>query len=370
MNPAQKLIEHGQSVWYDNISRELLKSGELQRLVKEWGVRGITSNPAIFEAALSKGSDYDEQINSLKGTAGDTASKFEELAVTDIAKAADLLLPIYEESGGTDGFVSIEVSPRLARDTEGTIEEAKRLHGRLNRPNVMIKIPGTKEGIPAIQECLEAGISINITLLFSAENYVEVANTYCKALRARVAKGEPVDKIRSVASFFVSRVDVLVDSKLNEIVEAGGENAEKAKKLLGEFGIANSKVAYQRYVELFESEAFADLKAAGAAVQRPLWASTGVKNPELKDTTYVEALIGPETVNTLPHATLEAFADHGEAARTIDAGVAEAMEVEAKLKEIGVDVPACLEQLQQEGVDKFVKAFDSLNAALEAKLSS
>ncbi|MCL4168675.1 UNVERIFIED_CONTAM: hypothetical protein GTU68_032531, partial [Idotea baltica] len=258
-----------------------------------------------------------------------------------------------------DGFVSIEVSPRLARDTAGTIEEAKRLHARLNRPNVMIKIPGTKEGLPAIQECLEAGISINITLLFSVENYVEVANTYCKALRARVAKG-----------FFVSRVDVIIDSKLKEIIEAGGENAEKAKGLLGALGIANSQVAYQRYLELFESEAFADLKAAGAAVQRPLWASTSVKNPDTKDTAYVEALVGPETVNTLPHNTLAAFADHGEVARTIDKDVAEAMKVEASLKEIGVDVAACLEQLQQEGVEKFVQAFDSLNAALEAKLSS
>ena len=369
MNPAQKLIEHGQSVWYDNISREIIGNGDLKRLISEWGVRGVTSNPAIFEKALSSGTAYDKQISELRVKDGTTESKFEELAVADITEACDIFRPVYDESNGTDGFVSIEVSPTLARDTNGSLEEARRLHSRIERPNVMIKIPGTPEGIPAIKACLEEGISINITLLFSVEDYVEVANTYCAALKNRVAKGQPVDKIRSVASFFVSRVDSIIDSKLKEIADANPEKAEKAKSLMHKFGIANSRVAYQRYKEIFETDSFAELKNAGAAVQRPLWASTSTKDPSLKDTLYVEELIGPETVNTMPHDTLEAFVDHGEVADTIEKNLDQAMKLESELTEIGVDVKACLEQLQVEGVDKFAKAFESLNTALEEELS-
>lgn len=367
-NPAQKLIGLGQSVWYDNISREIIENGDLKRLISEWGVRGLTSNPTIFDAALSKGSAYDKQIQELKPKNLSTDALFDELALQDIAAAADLLRPVYDQSQGTDGFVSIEVSPLLARDTAATLAEAKRLNARLERPNIMIKIPGTKEGLPAVRACLEDGINVNITLLFSLDNYTEVAKVYCEALRARHKRGFAVDKIRSVASFFVSRVDTIIDESLKKIAASDSTLASQAETLKGKFGIANCKIVYKRFQEIFHSAAFSDLRAAGAAVQRPLWASTSTKNPAFRDVIYVEQLIGPDTVNTMPHVTLAAFVDHGELAETITSGVEEAEKVLKDLLNIGVKVDACLEQLQIEGVDKFSQSFVALNNTLKSKL--
>ncbi len=369
LNPAQKLINFGQSVWYDNISREIIKNGELARLIREWGVRGITSNPTIFDQAISKGTAYNEQIASLKNKNLSIDEMFIQIALQDISEAADMLRPIYEESRGTDGFVSIEVSPLLARDTAGTIKEAHRLFKELARPNIMVKVPGTKEGIPAIAALLEEGINVNITLLFSVENYVEVAHTYIEALTRRAKKGLPVDKVRSVASFFVSRVDTLLDEKLQKIISSGEpKKAEQAKALLGKFGVANSKVAYERFERIFEGDTFVELKKKGAAVQRPLWASTGVKNPAYRDVMYVEELIDKDTVNTMPHATLQAFVEHGNVSATIHRGMKEAEQMKAELEALGVDVAGALVQLQEEGVKKFADSFISLNKAIEKKV--
>lgn len=355
-NPATELIKLGQSIWYDNISRELLDNGDLKRIISEWGVRGLTSNPTIFDKAISEGTFYDSSIEKLKGASSHEV--FEALAVEDIGAAADLLAPLYEESNGDDGFVSIEVSPLLAADTKGSITEAKRLYQKLERPNVMIKIPGTPEGLPAVRALLEEGISVNITLLFSVGNYEEVAKTYIEALRARDAKGLAVDKVRSVASFFVSRVDAKVDAKLEELGN---------KELQGKFGIANSRAAYHRFQELFAD--FGDLAAKGAKPQRPLWASTSTKNPEYRDVLYVEELIGDQTVNTVPHSTLEAFVDHGNVAETISKDIEESLAMQSKLEGLGVNVSQILDDLQTEGVKKFSDSFEQLNASIEKRLA-
>jgi len=369
-NPAQQLIEFGQSVWYDNISRDMLDNGDLKRLIDNFGVRGLTSNPTIFENAINKSSVYDSTIAKFKGKNASTDQVFEEIAIEDIARAADLLLPVFNESNGDDGFVSIEVSPLLAGDTSGTVTEALRLSKRLNRPNIMIKVPGTAEGIPAVRQLLEEGISVNITLLFGVDDYVKVAKTYCEALRARVKAGKPVDKIRSVASFFVSRVDSVIDKSLEQVIAKASSpaQAEEAKSLIGKFGIDNCRVAYQKFLEIFNEKNFGDLKAKGAAVQRPLWASTSTKNPAYRDVIYVEQLIGADTVNTMPPATLDAFADHGELAETITRDVQNALTTEGRLIALGIDVKQEIKNLQLDGVKKFSDSFVSLNKAIEKKL--
>ena len=340
-------------------------------MIENWGVRGLTSNPTIFDNAISSSDIYDEAISRLKAQNLPTEKLFEELAIDDIGEAADLLLPVYEESGGNDGFVSIEVSPLLARDTQATIDQALSLSSRLSRPNIMVKVPGTDEGIPAVRALLEEGVNINITLLFSVENYVAVANTYCEAMRARLKKGLPVEKIRSVASFFVSRVDTAVDKQLNSFIEGqtDAQRAEEARALLGQFGIANSRVAYSRYREIFEGPGFDDLKSAGVAAQRPLWASTSVKNPEYPELMYIEQLIGQNTVNTMPHHTLEAFVDHGRVQETIFDDLPAALEMSKTLASYGVDTNAVLAQLQVEGVKKFSDSFVALNETIKQKLS-
>lgn len=370
-NPAQKLHQLGQSVWYDNISRDLLINGELKRMVLNWGVRGVTSNPTIFEKAIGSSDIYDSTIAKLSAKKFKTDQIFEELALEDIGEAADVLRPIYDESGGDDGFVSIEVSPLLARDTRKTVEEALRLNERLNRPNIMVKVPGTPEGLPAVRELLERGLNINITLLFSVPNYEAVAKAYCEALSARVSKKLPVDRIRSVASFFVSRVDTSVDDTIQKLIsKAGGDHVrvESLKALLGRYGIANSKLAYARFQDIFCGEAFASLKAAGAVAQRPLWASTGVKNPAYRDVMYVEELIGDETVNTMPPATLEAFVDHGVASSTITQGMSDARALDSRLRSEGIDIEGILNDLQVDGVKKFSESFESLNKTLSKKM--
>lgn len=369
-NPLSQLHPLGTSVWYDNIDRSMLESGDLADLVKNYSVRGLTSNPTIFDKAIGGSEVYDKSIAAMHADGLAPGQIFEGLAVEDIGRAADLLQPVYNTSSGDDGFVSIEVNPLLASKTEETINEAVRLYERLDRPNVMIKIPGTDEGLPAVKACLERGININITLLFSVENYIQVARAYCDALRTRVSRGESVKNIRSVASFFVSRVDSAVDERLDEIAKAEPAKANAAKSLRGKFGIANSRLAYEQFQKIFLGDDFADLRAAGAAVQRPLWASTSTKNPEYRDVMYVEELIGPHTVNTMPHKTLEAFADHGRAARTLHDTFQAEHALRDELLELGVDLDAILEQLQVDGVRLFSESFAALQQTIKQQLSA
>jgi transaldolase/glucose-6-phosphate isomerase len=370
-NPLQQLHDVGQSIWLDYIRRSLITTGELDRMIREDAISGITSNPSIFEKAIGGSSDYDEALNKMiradgKKSAGDL---FEALAVEDIQAACDKLRPVYDSTRGLDGYVSIEVSPHLVHDTAGTIAEAKRLHDEVNRPNVLVKIPGTDEGLPAIEQCLAEGISINITLIFSLDYYEKVANAYLNALEKRVAAGQPIDKIASVASFFVSRVDTLVDKQLDEKIKtANGAEKAKLENLRGKAANANAKLAYQKYLELFEQgERFAKLKAKGAMVQRCLWASTSTKNPAYRDVIYVEELIGPATVNTMPTQTIEAFKDHGKVAITLTEGIAEARQVLQDLEKAGISYKAVTDQLEDEGGKLFADAFDNLMKTLDEK---
>ncbi|HEV2130405.1 MAG TPA: transaldolase, partial [Longimicrobiaceae bacterium] len=335
-------------------------------------VRGVTSNPAIFEQAIAQSDDYDDALERLVAEGRDATEVYEILAIEDIQSAADILRPVYDESQGTDGFVSLEVSPELANDTEGTLEEARRLWQTVERPNVMIKVPGTDAGIPAVEQLLFEGLNVNITLLFSLEGYERVMEAYLRGLERRAEAGEPVHGIASVASFFVSRVDTAVDAQLEKLLEQtqDEERRKKIRSLFGKAAIANAKLAYQRFQEkICESERFARLRDKGAHVQRPLWASTSTKNPEYRDVIYVEELIGPDTVNTMPLKTLQAFADHGEARRTVDADVEQARADLAALAELGIDLDRVTTQVQEEGVEKFVTPFRSLLQSIEEKLT-
>jgi transaldolase len=372
-NPLQQLHDVGQSIWLDYIRRSLITTGELDRMIAEDAITGITSNPSIFEKAIGGSTDYDEALNKLirvdgKKSAGEL---FEALAVEDIQMACDKLRPIYDRTNGRDGYVSIEVSPHLVHDTKGSIAEAHRLHDEVNRPNVFVKIPGTDEGLPAIEQCLTEGISINITLIFSLDYYEKVANAYLNALEKRVAAGQPIDRLASVASFFVSRVDTLVDKLLEEKIKtASGAEKEKLTNLLGKTAVANAKLAYQKYLEIFhQGERFARLKEKGAMVQRCLWASTSTKNPKYSDVLYVEDLIGPETVNTMPTQTIEAFKDHGKVANTLTQGIDEARRILRELEEVGISYKAVTDQLEDEGGKLFSQAFDSLMKTLDEKRS-
>src|SRR5690606_16951082 len=358
-SPLQELTRLGQSVWLDYIRRGILDNGELERLIRESSVRGVTSNPAIFEQAIARSDDYDDELEMLAAEGAEALEVYETLAIADIQRAADLFRGIYDETGGTDGFVSLEVSPELAHDTEGTIAEARRLWSMVDRPNVMIKVPGTDEGLPAIEQLLAEGLNINITLLFSLEGYERVMEAYLAALERRASAGQPLDRIASVASFFVSRVDTAVDKLLEAKAANATSDEERAhiRSLLGRGAIANAKLAYRRFQEIFGSPRFGALREKGAQVQRPLWASTSTKNPEYSDVLYVEELIGPDTVNTMPLATLEAFADHGIAQRTVDQDIEGARRVISQLEELGIDFAGVTHQLQVEGVEKFVEPF-------------
>ncbi|MPZ77598.1 MAG: bifunctional transaldolase/phosoglucose isomerase [Deltaproteobacteria bacterium] len=363
MNPLRELLNEDQSVWLDYISRQLIRGGELKRLVDEDGLHGVTSNPTIFDKAIGGSTDYDDTLREM--LANDpkipVGQLYERVAIEDIQTAADVLRPVYEETGGADGYVSLEVSPHLAHDTQGTIAEAKRLRGAVDRPNLMIKVPATPEGIPAVEELIAGGVNVNITLMFSMSHYEAVANAYRKGLERCP---EPA-KVASVASFFVSRVDTMVDKALQDI------GTEEAKSLLGKIAIANSKIVYQRFREIFHGEGFVALRQRGARVQRPLWASTGTKNPAYSDILYVENLIGRETVNTLPVETLNAFRDHGQVpGQTVREGIDEAAAALAGLQTVGIDLNAIAEKLQQDGVAAFAKSFDSLMATLEKKRDS
>jgi transaldolase len=359
--PAVRAAELGQSMWYDNISRDLLDGGELARLVRDAGVRGVTSNPTIFQKAMTTSAAYAQEFERLAASGRSAAEIYEALAVSDIQRGADVLRPVYDASEGRDGFISLEVSPSLAHDTAGTLAEAKRLWAAVDRPNLMIKIPATAEGVPAVRAAIAAGINVNITLIFAVSSHAKVIDAFMAGLEDRVNAGKPVDRVASVASFFVSRVDTSIDKSL----EAKG--SPEALALRGKAAIANAKLAYELFEREFGSPRFAKLRAKGAQVQRPLWASTSTKNPSYKDTIYVDALIGPHTVNTLPPATLSAFNDHGVVAVTIKDGLAEAKSQLAAIEAQGVSVERVCAELLKDGVASFAKSFTDLLGAVESR---
>ena len=368
-NPLLQLHALGQSIWLDQMSRSLLTTGGLKRLIDEDGLRGVTSNPTIFQKAISGSQDYAEQLEKLARGGSNVSQIYEEIVLQDIGNGADMLRSVYDANDGADGFISLEVSPLLANDTKATIEEAKKLFAHLNRPNVMIKVPGTPAGLPAVEELLFSGLNINITLIFAVDVYEQVAEAYIKGLERRVAAGLPVDRIASVASFFVSRIDGMVDKQLGQLAEKATDDQQKQRinALMGKAAIANAKVAYESFKRIFGSDRFAKLKEKGARVQRPLWASTSTKNPAYPDTMYLDTLIGADTVNTVPPATLDAFRDHGTAKPTLDAGIEEAHQVFDELKAVGVDMTAVTTKLTEEGVASFSESFDELFEVIEAR---
>ena len=366
-NPLVQIQDFGQSIWLDFIRRGMLICGELKQLIEEDGLRGVTSNPAIFEKAISGSKDYLAAVGSLALEGKKSEEIYEALAIEDVQQAADDFRAVFDEADGRHGFVSLEVSPLLARDTSGTINEARRLWAALNRPNVFIKVPATKEGLPAIQQLISEGINVNVTLLFGLERYRAVADAYIAGLEKRAAGGMPIDRIASVASFFLSRIDLLVDPLLEETMKQGGKQAEMAASLRGEVAIASAKIAYQIYNEVFSDERFQKLAAKGARPQPVLWASTSTKNPSYSDVKYVEALIGQDTINTLPMETLDAYRDHGDPAARLEQGVDTARKVLDMLPEVGIDLMKVTQQLVDEGIEKFVQPFDRLITALEEK---
>jgi len=369
MNNLLKLIDYGQSYWMDDLTRGMIVRGELKRRVTEQGLRGITSNPTIFNKAISKSSDYDEQIRQLVEDQRGVPEIYEALVVKDIQDACDILRPVYEQSDGVDGFVSLEVSPYLAHDTQGTIKEANRLCQAVGRANCFIKIPGTEAGIPAIEECLYQGLNINITLLFSVQSYEAVAYAYIRALERRRAEGKPVKQLASVASFFLSRIDTLTDQLLGHRIVASAESGDAGpERLLGKAAVVSAELAYASFKRIFSGARWQKLTDLGARVQRPLWASTSTKDPLYRDLKYVEPLIGPHTVNTMPEQTIAAFADHGVLeANTIEKGVEEARQIVSALERVGVSLDFVTRQLVNEGIQKFIEPYDMLMRALAVK---
>lgn len=364
---------YGQSIWMDNLSRSIIESGELKQLIESFGVHGITSNPAIFEKAIAGNAIYDADIE-----AGIKANKsvdeiYEDLVFDDIRNACDILKPIYDQTNGLDGYVSIEVPPTIAKDTESTINEARRYYQAIGRENVMIKIPGTPEGLPAFEQVISEGINVNVTLLFSIQSYVDTAWAYVRGLEKRVEKGEDISKIASVASFFLSRIDSKIDDAIDAKLQAGVDQIEieaKLKAVKGKVAIANAKIAYQKFKEVIQSDRWKALSAKGASVQRLLWASTSTKNPEYSDVMYVDELIGPNTVNTLPPNTIEACADHCSPDNRIETDVDQAYQLIENLKDpdIAIDLDQVMDELLEEGIDKFVQPFDSLMSSLDHKV--
>jgi transaldolase/glucose-6-phosphate isomerase len=346
------------------MTRSLVSQGTLKRMIEEDGLRGLTSNPTIFEKAISGSKDYEDALRELVSKGTGLAEIYDALVVGDIASAADVFRPVYESTNGQDGFVSIEVSPLLALDTAGTVKEARRLHDKLARPNVLIKVPATPEGLPAFQQLISEGISVNVTLIFSVEVYAQVVESYLKGLESRLAKGGALDRIASVASFFVSRIDSAVDKMLEEIARAG---KPEAAELAGKTAIANAKLAYEKFQQLFKGARWQKLAAAGAQVQRPLWASTGTKNPQYSDVLYIDTLIGPHTVNTMPPVTYDAFRDHGKPLVTITSDLPGAYEIFAKLKEVGIDLTAVTDALTVAGVKSFSESYNNLIAVIERR---
>ena len=366
-NPLKELLNYGQSMWLDYIRRDLFTSGKLKQLIDEDGLRGMTSNPAIFEKAIGESSLYDDILKSLALRADlDTTARFEQIAIRDIQDAADALRGVYEESNFRDGYVSLEVSPYLARKTKETIDEARRLWKTVQRENVMIKVPGTAEGLPAIRQLIGEGLNINITLLFAQEVYENVAEAYIGGLEDLAAHGGNLKKIASVASFFISRIDTLVDSLLNEKLKATTDANQQAllKSLLGKVAVANGKLTYKRYQTIFSGPRWQALATHGAQTQRVLWASTSTKNPNYRDVIYVEELIGPDTVNTMPPATIDAFRDHGLLRNSLTEDVAGAQKVMGDLERAGISIKEVTDKLTDDGVKLFADAFDKLLAAV------
>ena len=370
MNPLQKLIKYGQSYWLDNLTRSMTTDGALHTRVTSQGLRGVTSNPAIFHKAIAGSSDYDEQIAQLAGKGHSVKEIYEGLVVTDVQKACDILRPVYDASDGVDGFVSLEVSPDLAYDPAGTMQEARRLWHAVDRSNALIKIPGTAAAVPAIEQMLYEGININVTLLFSIADYEAVARAYITALERRVAEGKPVSSLASVASFFLSRIDVLVDQLLEQRLLAADspDYDPRPAQLGGKIAVANAKLAYQSFKSIFRGAPWNALEAQGAHVQRPLWASTSTKNPQYSDVCYVAPLVGPHTVNTMPDETIDAFAHHGVIVEnSVEADLEEARQMVRDLETVGVKLDYVTWQLQHEGVQKFIDPFNTLLQTLAQK---
>jgi transaldolase / glucose-6-phosphate isomerase len=366
-NPLKELLNYGQSMWLDYIRRDLFTTGKLQQLITEDGLRGMTSNPAIFEKAIADSSLYDDFLKSLASRSDlDTTARYEQIAIRDIQDAADALRPVYDESKFRDGYVSLEVSPYLARKTKETIDEARRLWKAVQRENVMIKVPGTAEGLPAIRQLIGEGININITLLFAQEVYEKVAEAYIAGLEDLAAHGGNLKKMASVASFFISRIDTLIDSLLNDKLKATTDASQQAllKSLLGKVAIANGKLTYQRYQKIFSGARWQALAAKGAQTQRVLWASTSTKNPNYRDVIYIEELIGPDTVNTMPPATIDAFRDHGLLRNALLEDVPGAQKVMDDLALAGISIKQVTDKLTDDGVKLFADAFDKLLAAV------
>jgi transaldolase/transaldolase/glucose-6-phosphate isomerase len=359
MNKVKNIHDLGQSIWLDFFDRELMDSGKLQQMIDEDGLAGITSNPSIFEKAVSSSSDYDEDIRRLSKEDKSNEEIFFGFATKDISRATDILKPVYDEAKGTDGFVSLEVSPHLANDTEGTIKQARELWKSVDRKNVMIKIPGTKEGLPAIRKCISEGININVTLLFGIPRYLEVTEAYISGLEDRLKDNQPIDHVASVASFFLSRIDVMLDPVLKD---------KKLNDLVGEVAIASAKVAYENFKQVFFGDRFRKLEEEhGAKKQKVLWASTSTKDPSFSDVKYVEALIGPDTINTLPMETIDAFRDHGKVQDHLENNLLKAKEVLNKLKDNDINIDEVTQKLEEEGVEKFNKSYDSLLKAIDSK---
>ncbi len=366
-SPIDTLHALGQSLWYDNIQRQQLESGEMAAMISGGEIRGVTSNPTIFDHAISKSNDYDASLAEMAQGGLNTEQIYEELVVEDIRAAADLFRPLYEESQGGDGFVSLEVNPNLAQNTKGTIEEARRLWDKVDRPNLMIKIPATREGLEAITQSVSAGVNVNVTLIFSLKRYAEVIAAYIHGLEYRRRVGNNIDHLASVASFFVSRVDTKVDKRLQEVIEKRGHEAELAEGIFGEAAIANAKLAYVQFLEVFDGSTYRDLKEHGGKVQRPLWASTSTKNPAYSDVKYVEGLIGSNTVNTVPQQTLEAFRDHGQAKQTLTEDLDQARFVLQSLEELGISMDQVTQELEDEGVKAFADSYNSLLETIEKR---
>lgn len=372
-NHLLEIKDYGQSIWMDNLTRDLIESGDLKRMIETQGLRGITSNPAIFEKAINGNKIYDADIEAGIRAKKSLLEIYESLIFEDIRNACDIFASVYEESGGLDGYISIEVPPNIAHDTESTIAEARRYYQAIGRPNVMIKIPGTAEGLPAVEQVISEGINVNVTLLFSVQSYINTAWAYIRGLEKLAASGADISKIASVASFFLSRIDINIDAKVDAILKKGVDQITQEAKLnaiKGKIAIANAKIAYQEYKKIIADPRWLALKEKGANVQRLLWASTSTKNPNYSDVMYVDELVGPDTVNTLPPATIEACADHCDVAPRIETGVEEAYNLINSLQDPDIDINLAevMEELLSEGIDKFVQPFESLMKALQEKV--
>lgn len=362
-NNSRKVYELGQSIWYDNIQRSLLENGELERMITDGIIYGVTSNPSIFNKAIAKSSDYDNEMFALADAGKTPLQIYEALAVRDIQAACDLFTDVYQQTNAKDGYVSLEVNPNLANKTGETFEEAKRLFGLVNRPNLMIKIPATKAGLPAIQQAISEGINVNVTLIFSKDRYAEVMEAYVSGLEMRHASKKSIDRVASVASFFVSRLDTKIDGQLED------QQSSQATELKGKIAVANAKSAYQLFLDFFGSDRFKTLEAYGAVVQRPLWASTSTKNPAYSDVLYVDELIGADTVNTVPPKTLDAFLDHGESRTTITDGLVEVEKNLASLESLGISLEQATQELEDAGVAAFSQAFAQMLESIEVRLT-